>query len=248
LGWVLTKLDWPRPPLILGLVLGPLAENRLFLSTDNYGLAWLLRPGVLVILAITIIGAVYPFLKTRIRKRQILPVTPAVPQTAEGGGERLRFGWEAAFSLFIVIVFILALWESRHFDIRAGLFPWAIGFPALGLGITQFIKDILGKESRPPTDHPADEGPGVPTHLATRRTFAVSGWIIGYFLMIWLLGFSLGGALCAFIHLKFGSREKWLISTVLTLFAWCVIYGVFDRALHVPFPTGVLLVWLNLAT
>ena len=37
LGWVLEKLKWPRPPLILGLVLGGLAESRLFLSVQNYG-------------------------------------------------------------------------------------------------------------------------------------------------------------------------------------------------------------------
>jgi hypothetical protein len=247
LGWVLTKLDWPRPPLILGLVLGPLAENRLFLSTDNYGLTWLLRPGVLVILALTIIGAVYPFIKENIRKKKIRQYTSEQPQTAAGDAKELRFGWTAAFSLFIVVIVTLALWESRHFDLRAGLFPWAIGFPVLGMGIAQFIKDILGKESKPPADHPADEGPEVPANLALRRTFLVSGWMIAYFLVIWLLGFSLGGALCTFLYLKFGSREKWLISTVLTLFAWSVIYGVFDRALHVPFPTGQLLIWLKLA-
>ena len=28
LGWVMEKLEWPRPPVLLGLVLGPLAENR----------------------------------------------------------------------------------------------------------------------------------------------------------------------------------------------------------------------------
>src|SRR3990170_4109531 len=63
LGWVLQRLDWPRPPLILGLVLGPLAESRLFLSTDNYGLAWLLRPGVLLLILLTLAGAFYPILK-----------------------------------------------------------------------------------------------------------------------------------------------------------------------------------------
>ena len=47
LGWIMEKMEWPRPPVLLGLVLGPLAENRLFLSTDNYGAAWLGRPGVL---------------------------------------------------------------------------------------------------------------------------------------------------------------------------------------------------------
>ena len=49
LGLAMARLGWPRPPLLLGLVLGPLAENRLFLSTDNYGAAWLLRPGVLLL-------------------------------------------------------------------------------------------------------------------------------------------------------------------------------------------------------
>jgi hypothetical protein len=74
------------------------------------------------------------------------------------------------------------------------------------------------------------------------------GWIIGYFVAIWLLGFSIGGPLCAFIHLKIASREKWLISIILTAIVWAVIYGAFDRCLHVPFLTGDLLVWLKLAT
>ena len=52
LGWVMEKLHWPRPPVLLGLVLGPLAENRLFLSTDNYGLAWIHRPAVIGIFGI----------------------------------------------------------------------------------------------------------------------------------------------------------------------------------------------------
>ena len=55
LGWIMEKMEWPRPPVLLGLVLGPLAENRLFLSTDNYGLSWTTRPGVMIIFAITLI-------------------------------------------------------------------------------------------------------------------------------------------------------------------------------------------------
>ncbi|MGH7417250.1 MAG: tripartite tricarboxylate transporter permease, partial [Candidatus Rokuibacteriota bacterium] len=68
LGWVMEKLHWPRPPLILGLVLGPLAENRLFLATDNYGLEWLARPWVLVLIALTLAGAIYPYLKAKSRR------------------------------------------------------------------------------------------------------------------------------------------------------------------------------------
>ena len=60
------KMEWPRPPVLLGLVLGPLAENRLFLSSDNYGLAWLGRPGVMIIFAIILIGIIYPIIKQKL--------------------------------------------------------------------------------------------------------------------------------------------------------------------------------------
>src|SRR5918999_1067495 len=70
LGWVLEKLEWPRPPVLLGQVLGPLAENRLFLSTDNYGLAWTQRPGVIAIFALTLFGIFYPLIKSRREERK----------------------------------------------------------------------------------------------------------------------------------------------------------------------------------
>src|SRR3989442_10550775 len=69
LGWAMAKLDWPRPPLLLGLVLGPLAENRLFLSTDNYGAGWLVRPGVLIILAVMALGLGLPIVRERRSRR-----------------------------------------------------------------------------------------------------------------------------------------------------------------------------------
>src|SRR4029453_3681485 len=86
LGWIMSRLDWPRPPLLLGLVLGPLAENRLFLSTDNYGLGWLLRPGVLIILAIIAAGLAVPIVQQR--RRGAALVEPGAKQ--QGAPRRLR--------------------------------------------------------------------------------------------------------------------------------------------------------------
>src|ERR1043166_246946 len=65
LGWVMEKLEWPRPPVLLGLVLGPLAENRLFLATDNYGLTRTHRAGVVPLFLLTLVGALYPVFKER---------------------------------------------------------------------------------------------------------------------------------------------------------------------------------------
>jgi TctA family transporter len=48
-GLIMVHLDWPRPPLILGVVLGTLLEKYLFISFSRYGFEFLLRPTVIVL-------------------------------------------------------------------------------------------------------------------------------------------------------------------------------------------------------
>ena len=59
LGLVMVHFDWPRPPIVLGLVLGDLAETYLFLSTDRYGWHWLLDPMVLGLLLLAVVVVFY---------------------------------------------------------------------------------------------------------------------------------------------------------------------------------------------
>jgi TctA family transporter len=248
LGWVLLRVNWPRPPLILGLVLGPLAENRLFLSTDNYGLAWVLRPGVMILMVVTLFGVIYPLLTTRRRRRKTDEIEPPVQEDVNRHGHGLtKFNWETVFFLFIIGVFAWALWQSRRFDFRTGLFPWAIGFPVLFLIILQFLLDLFGKGERTHGDHRVETGPDLPINVVNRRTAEIWAWIVVYFAAIWLLGFSVGVPLCTFSQLKISGREKWLNSLVYTVSAGALVYGIFGRVLHVPFPPGYLFVLLGLA-
>ena len=236
LGWVMEKLHWPRPPLILGLVLGPLAENRLFLSTDNYGAEWLLRPWVLVMIALTIAGAIYPLLKAWLRKRG--------EPGAAGPTAAPRFGWSTLFTVLIVLVLAAALWQSRDFGYRAGLFPWAIGIPVLALAMLLLVIQLAGKERRPES-HLVESDSRIPADVVTRRTAGILGWIVGYLIAIWLLGFMLGGTLCTFLMLKFGSRERWPVTLAMTAGVAAFTYGVFERGLRVPFPPGQVFTWLG---
>ncbi len=43
------QFKWPRPPLILGVVLGDTIERYLFISVERYGLTWLARPVVAIL-------------------------------------------------------------------------------------------------------------------------------------------------------------------------------------------------------
>ena len=50
IGLLMEYTEWPRPPLLLGLVLGALIERNFFISYEIHALGFLLRPVVVVIL------------------------------------------------------------------------------------------------------------------------------------------------------------------------------------------------------
>jgi TctA family transporter len=239
LGLCMARLGWPRPPLLLGLVLGPLAENRLFLSTDNYGLAWLLRPGVLLLLGLVTLGLAVPILRRRGRRpdpRDVGAGDPPPPGYRPDG--------RAAFSAAIVGVLLWALWQSRGFGIRAGLFPWAVMLPTLGLAIVQLARDLAGRRPAGAADLP-DPGPEMPGAGSARRTAAIAAWIVGMLLAIWLVGFPIATLLTTFLYLRLDARERWTVSVLLSLGGFLFVEGLFTRLLGVPFPPGRLLDWLG---
>ncbi len=244
LGWVMAQFGWPRPPLLLGLVLGPLAENKLFLSVDNYGLGWLARPGVLVLLALIVGGLLWPFLSEWRRRATAPAVARRTPPAARVTRRRLQLDGATAFSVVIVAAFALALWQSRSFNVRAGLFPWAIAIPGLALAVLQLARDITGR--RPSVADPvAEAGPDVPADVAARRRREICGWIAGFWVALWLVGFSLATLVTTFLYLKLAARERWVLSGVLALACFALVYGIFARALGVPFPPGQLFEWLG---
>jgi TctA family transporter len=64
-GYFMVLYGWPRPPLILGLILGKIAENYLWISTAAYGAKWLSFPSVIILITLTIIIVAYPTIKER---------------------------------------------------------------------------------------------------------------------------------------------------------------------------------------
>lgn len=240
LGWAMVQLDWQRPPLLLGLVLGPLMENRLFLATDNYGIAWLWRPGVIILFLLTLLGIFYPVLKERWQKRAVESQPSQASQQKKG---RRVLGWAAVFSFCIVVTLASALWASRSFGFRAGLFPWTIGSAILVLAVLQFAMDVLGKTKISSLEGAIGED--LPKEGVYRRTAGIICWIFGFFVAIWLLGFPLAVPVMTFLYLKIAGREKWPLAVGLTVLAWGFFFVLFERALRMPFSDGLIFVWIK---
>jgi len=68
-GMLMSWLDWPRPPLVLGLVLGRLIETNLFLSYSRYEFGFLLRPVLLGILGVAVVLLAAPAVQRRLARR-----------------------------------------------------------------------------------------------------------------------------------------------------------------------------------
>jgi TctA family transporter len=63
-GYLMVVGGWPRAPFVLGLVLGKIAENYLYISTARYDAAWLTRPIVLVLIALAVVVICYPLFQS----------------------------------------------------------------------------------------------------------------------------------------------------------------------------------------
>ena len=59
------RFGWPRAPLVLGFVLGKLAETYLFISMARYGYGWLAQPLVIVLIVLTVVVIVFPYWQER---------------------------------------------------------------------------------------------------------------------------------------------------------------------------------------
>jgi putative tricarboxylic transport membrane protein len=252
LGLFMVKFDWPRPPLLLGLVLGGIAETNLFIATRIYGASWFTHPGVLIIALLILVGLLYPIFDSRRKKRRTTPVqsfdrtvlrTEPVPPAS-----RIAHG---LFALFFVALFGFIVYQAKFgfgaWEPRAALFPLSIGIPSLILAIVIFLRELF-RSTRTvavETVAPVESAPAIAPDEARNRTMIIASWILGFFITIWFLGFPIASALATFLYLKFSGGERWSTSVALALVAWAFFYGMFDYGLKLPFPEGALMNWLE---
>ena len=151
---------------------------------------------------------------------------------------------EIAFSLMMVFVFAVVLYQARGWRIYAKLLPFVIGLPMLAMALTQLVLDIRKREAASDDSPAGGIADGIPVELVRRRALTIVGYLLGLFLSVWLLGFYLSIPLFTFLYLKLESGESWWLSILLTVLAWVFIIGLFEWLLEQPFPQGLVISWL----
>ena len=158
----------------------------------------------------------------------------------------------ALFSFCALIFFCVFVYLAQEWRLQARLYPWAIGIPMLILAIIQVVLDAKGVKARqpedgaPPTPMDFQFTKDIDPETAKKRTIIMFLWLICFFGLIYLVGFSIAIPLMMFVYFKFQGGESWALSISLTIIAWFSFYFLFVKLLTLPFPEGVLITWLGL--
>jgi TctA family transporter len=228
-GWVMKRLGWPRPPLVLGLVIGKIFERYLFISTEIYGgLGWILRPVVLVLFAIIAWTLYRPL-------RQI--GEDLWREFARTRWSHARFGFRSLVAAAVVAVIVAALITSASWRESERLVAHSAAYVALITALLNLVTEIFGARKAAPTE----EGKPVQSSAVIgRRAIVFFSCLGGFVASVTLIGLIPTAALFVFASMAFGFRESKrkaaFCAALVSLFFW----GVFGHVLAVPWPAAVL--------
>jgi hypothetical protein len=222
-GVAAIRWEWPRAPLLLGLVLGDIAERYLFLPYSLYGWSWVTRPLVVAFALITVAGVVWPLVRRRAEPRR------AEPHTSRA---------DRAITALVLLTSIAVLWQAREWPFRTAVFPLATGALLCVLSAARLLTVRRGGPSAPPSDAVAGESdtPDVLTTSTRREWVSALAWMAAFFVMLWTVGALVTVPLFTLAYLLAASRESPVFAGVCALASWLFVYGLFDRLLRIPLP------------
>jgi TctA family transporter len=236
LGLYMRRFGWPRPPLIIGFVLAEGAESYLYQAIQFQGWAWLWRPGVLIIAAITIASM---WAGARLGRTAI----DEGGASGRVGNTRRDIRPQLLFALFMVAVFSYAVWDVLRWSFLTRAFP--LGIAIIALAGALFVAVVVFRGPRASAIVFDTEAEATPGMVSMGHYFL---WLAGLLAASALVGFVLGLALffAAFLHFKArapaGRNALLTASAVAFLAAMSYIFvldfprGLLQELVEMPWP------------
>jgi TctA family transporter len=236
LGYLMKLFDWPRPPLLVAVVLGGQLEGYLWLSNARYGWSWLLEPGVLIIMALVVLTLVVPIIR-RIRHGEPAGGEPIVHLT------RWHLRGDIIFLLIAVAVLVAAADVSTEWVMRASLIIYCLAAVGVALGILQIFFHLRALRVPELNTAPFDREKAFTT---VRRTVENFLWLIGLAASVYLIGFHIVMAAFPLFYIRtYGG--SWRIALILAVLAETFVIVIFDLLLEAFWPTPALFELLGLS-
>ena len=228
-GWIMKRLGWPRPPLVVGIVIGDIFERYLYISISAFGLGFLARPAVVGILALAGWALWRPLAEL---------ARSVIAQTRRIASRPLGMSASAAFTGAIIVLIMMAIALTAGWPAAARPVP----LTACGIALTAATLDLVNELFGAGGGSPAGErdGPGLTAATVRRRSVSYFLWLAGLLVLIAITGFIPAIAIFIFacMHLEFGEPPgRAAICAAVTALA---CFGLFDRLLAVAWPESLI--------
>lgn len=243
-GWVMKQLKWPRPPLILGFILGDIIERYMFISIQRYEWAWLAKPMVIVLFAMSALALLKPFYED-------VKATGGIKKVLAGFGKP-TFRMTDLFYVFFIVLVIVMMFEAVEWNFSAKLVPVIVGGLALFFAGVSLLLQIFRRPELQPKADPNAEGAGISqarihmdlssdtSQMTVYQVLSRAGifflWLLALMLSMYLIGLitTIPLFVVAFMYLE--NREPWRISIPLAIGLMIFVFFVFDQLLTIPWP------------
>lgn len=228
LGIAMQFSGWPRPPLVLGFILGPIMENALTISLRSYdGFGFLFRPVTLVIFVLVVLVIAYTVWKQVAGRRRAARADADAPVVAPGG--------EGAFSeprtavvmdLVFVALFAFAIWQAAGWPGSVAMLPLAAAIPGGVLALGALWRDT--RLLLAPTGT-AEAGDGFQFGAAVFFLMWIAAIVVTTVLFGQLV--ALPVMMAAYLLLRGG--RGWKLALAYGVGGWLFLYLMFDRVIAV---------------
>jgi uncharacterized transporter YbjL len=168
---------------------------------------------------------------------------------AEAGVENSRRPRPEALADVVVTVLLLALFawaflQAGQWSFRAALFPRLVtgaGVVLTALLLGQAVLRLRRPGAPPAADDPdPDDVEYVFRTAGPRRWASALGWVAGFFVLLHVVGVYVTAPVFSLLYLRFAGRRTWIFSAIYAIVIAVVLYVVFELALGVPTPSGLL--------
>jgi TctA family transporter len=227
LGVYMKRFGWPRPALLIGYVLSSRVETSIYHTITTYGLTFLKKPIVIILIALTILSIVaairYKPHKSEVTDDGVHAAGNLIPQY-------LFFG--AVFVLAIVVI-----WDGAQWDFLTAVYPLFAGGLCLlflvPLGIEMYRTKqaaVVFYDSERDTIDKAVEYRSNEYYLA---------WLLGMLGVSALAGFVLGVGTFIYAFVRLKARMSHL-GCAISAGAFILLLGALSHFMTLRYPEGLL--------
>ncbi|MEQ5778082.1 tripartite tricarboxylate transporter permease [Thalassospira sp. NFXS8] len=239
-GVLMKRFGWPRPAFLIGFVLASNTETYLYQALQFYDWGFLVRPGVMIILALTVISILMGMRKH--------PVNPVEEEESSHSHTPNRTP-QILFAGLILAIFSLGIWDATQHSFLGSVFTGSVSvvmFVVTAILIWQLVTSPPSHGANFDHEFELAQHEEKPTAGLWHYVLWVGGLVAGTALFGFLIAIT--GFFVAFLRLKAGA--SWVRSILLTtlaigglcFLAWSLVLdfpgGLLQDLIELPWPLG----------